>query len=210
MKKILIAAAAIATLTGAAGAASAQAYGAPRAPAHGAPAYGAPHGGGYGYGYGSAGIDAKQSQIANRIFQGERSGRLDRREVRMLRGELFQIASLERQFKMTRGLDRREASILNARLDRLEYQVVAELRDGRGHGRDDHRGDDRRDDRGDRRDGDYRGGRNSAALTHRPCGGGGESRPLSHASSAATAGLAGLCPAPRRCQPGRRRPAYAA
>lgn len=144
MKKFLLAAVAVATLTSAAGAASAQAYGAPHRPDGG---YDAGRGyndgrGGYnddrgGYddrrgGYGANGIDAKQNQIAQRIARGERNGALDRREARGLRIELAQVAELERRFRMSRGLDRREIGILNTRLDRLDATVVAQLREGRG------------------------------------------------------------------------------
>lgn len=137
MKKFLIAAVAVATMAGAAGAASAQSYGPPHGPDRGYDrGYGDHDRGGYGVDM----INAKEAQVAARIARGERTGRIDRREARMLRGELFQIQSLERQFRMTRGLDRREVAILNTRLDRLEYRVMAEMRDGRrygdGYGRD--------------------------------------------------------------------------
>lgn len=125
MKKFLIAAAAVAALAGAAGAASAQTYGQHR------PTYD----GGYrdGRGYGAA-INAKEAQLAQRISRGERTGRLDWREARALRYDLTGINALERRFRMTRGLDRREYAILNTRLDRLEYRIVAEMRDGRRYG----------------------------------------------------------------------------
>ena len=141
MKKFLLAAVAVATLTSAAGAASAQAYGAPHRPDG---AYDTGRGyddgrGGYnnnddrrGGGYGANGIDARQNQIAQRIARGERNGALDRREARGLRIELAQVAELERRFRMSRGLDRREIMILNTRLDRLNATVVAQLREGRG------------------------------------------------------------------------------
>lgn len=139
MKKFLIAAVAVATIAGAAGAASAQPYGAPHGPDHG-------YGGGYGYGDGDRGgygggrghgsdmINAREAQLAMRIMRGERSGRLGRREARFLRGDLAQIEGLERQFRMSHGLDRREVAILNNRLDRLEYRVFAEMHDGRAYG----------------------------------------------------------------------------
>lgn len=139
MKTFLIAAAAIATLTGAAGAASAQTYGAPHRPDAG-------YDGGYrgddrgdyrdgprgGYGYGAGAIDAKQERVALHIARGERSGALDRREARGLRIELAQVADMERRFRASRGLDRREIGILNTRLDRLDATVVAQMREGRG------------------------------------------------------------------------------
>lgn len=154
MKKFLIAAAAVATLAGAAGAASAQTYGPPHRPDYdggyrdggyrdgdyrdGDYRDGGYRDGGYrgdrgGRGYGDA-INAKQAELAQRIARGERNGRLNWREARALRYDLAQINSLEHQFRVTRGLDRREAAILNARLDRLEYRIVAEMRDGRRYG----------------------------------------------------------------------------
>lgn len=138
MKKFLVAAVAVATIAGAAGAASAQTYGAPHGPDRGYSDSDRGGRGGYddrgGHGYGAGAINARQEAIARRIVQGERTGRLDRREVRSLRSDLFQINNLERQFRMSRGLDRREVAILNARLDRLERQVFAEMRDGRRYG----------------------------------------------------------------------------
>lgn len=142
MKKFLIAAVAVATLAGA-GAASAQPYGGSSAPRGG---YDAPRGdygdrngrGGYrgdrgGRGYGAV-INAKQAELARRISRGERTGRLNWREARALRYDMARINGLERQFRMTRGLNRREYAILDARLDRLEYRIIAEMRDGRRYG----------------------------------------------------------------------------
>ncbi|MDP1736955.1 MAG: hypothetical protein Q8L23_05885 [Caulobacter sp.] len=155
MKKFLITAVAVATLAGAAGAASAQPYGGDRGPDRG---YGEGYrdgergpdrdyrdgrdgdrgdrgGYGRGAGYGSNAINAKQAAIAVRIARGERVGALSRREGIMLRAELDQIAYMEHRFRVTYGLDRREVAILDARLDRLERTVFAEMRDGRGPGR---------------------------------------------------------------------------
>lgn len=138
MKKFLIAAVAVATIAGAAGAASAQPYGAPHEHGYSDGYRDGDRGNRGGYdgrgGYGADNINAKETQLAMRIARGERHGNLGRREARMLRGELFQIENLERQFRMSRGLDRREVAILNARLDRLEYRVMAEMRDGRRYG----------------------------------------------------------------------------
>ena len=140
MKKFLIAAVAVATLAGGAGAASAQSYGAPHGPDRGySDGYrdddrGDRGGYGGGRGHGSDMINAREAQLAMRIMRGERSGRLGRREARFLRGDLAQIEGLERQFRMSHGLDRREVAILNNRLDRLEHRVFAEMRDGRAYG----------------------------------------------------------------------------
>ncbi|MDP1629920.1 MAG: hypothetical protein Q8L66_00695 [Caulobacter sp.] len=133
MKKILIAAAAVATLA-AAGAAEAR-------PAHNGdrPGYGAQHGPNHGYRQGgmrqaSRAIDARQAVISTRIQRGMRTGRLNPYEARALRGEFRQIARLEYRFRATRGLDRREVAILDGRLDRLERRVYAEMRDGNRNG----------------------------------------------------------------------------
>ena len=136
MKKFLAAAVAVATIAGAAGAASAQPYGGPDRPRYDG-AYGGQHQpdgdyrGDYRGGYGANAIDAKQAAVAMRINRGERMGALTRREARNLRIELWQVADLERTFRMSRGLDRREVRILNNRLDRLDSVIVAQIRDFR-------------------------------------------------------------------------------
>ena len=140
MKKFLIAAVAVATIAGAAGAASAQPYGGPHRPDYDAPrggGYDSPRDGGYRGDrgdYRSDTINAKQRELAMRIAQGERRGRLNRNDAHRLRGELARVSNLERQFRMTRGIDRREFVILEARLDRLEARIFAEMRDGRRYG----------------------------------------------------------------------------
>lgn len=127
MKKMLIAAAALATLTGAAGAAAAQPY----------------YGPGYGYDrdarydrydryerrHDSRGINARQEAIERRIVHGARTGRLTYREAEALKADARQITWMERRFRAN-GLSRVEAQILDERLDRLERRVFAELRDG--------------------------------------------------------------------------------
>ncbi|MFZ5669247.1 MAG: hypothetical protein ACOY4K_07120 [Pseudomonadota bacterium] len=129
MKTFLIPVVAAVAALGAAGAASAQGYG-----------YGYGHGYDYGYGYrhgpiqGPGSINAREAELAWRIERGERSGRLSRYEARDLRHELDHIERLERQFRYTGGIDRREYAILSARLDRLGYRIVAEMRDGRRYG----------------------------------------------------------------------------
>ena len=129
MKKFLIAAAAVATLAGAAGAASAQPYGQHRPNYDGG--YRDDYRGGRGYG---AAINAKQAELARRIARGERTGRLTWREARDLRYDLARINAMEYRFRRSYGLDRREFAILDTRLDRLEYRIIAEMRDGRRYG----------------------------------------------------------------------------
>lgn len=165
MKKFLIAAAAVAALTGAAGAASAQTYGGAHRPdaAYGGQyrpdgAYGGqyrPDGAYRGGGYGANAINAKQAAVARRIVNAERMGVLTRREARNLRMELGEVAQMERRFRVSRGLDRREAGILNNRLDRLNWLIAAQVREARdgnrygqgygGRGYDDRGYDDRYD-----------------------------------------------------------------
>jgi len=132
MKKFLIAAAAVATLAGAAGAASAQPYGGPRYdgprdhPRYEEPRYA-------GGGYGSDTINHKQDLLRQRIARGEQVGRITRGEGRQLRAELQNISAQERQFRASRGLDRREFSILNNRIERLVNRVNRELNDGQAY-----------------------------------------------------------------------------
>jgi len=119
MKKILIAAAAATLLTGAAGAASAQSYGYNR--------YDRPAGAGQH-------INSKQERIRDQIQRAQRTGQLSQREARGLEYEMRSISAQEKQFRATRGLDRREVAILDQRLARLERQVWAQARDGNRYG----------------------------------------------------------------------------
>jgi opacity protein-like surface antigen len=136
MKKILVATLAIATLAGA-GAAAAQPYGGPR--------------GGYEVGYSTSGYDRydrrtdardiniRQQTLRQRFVRGLDSGRLTRREAEALHYELREINRLERQFRASRGLNPREVAILDARLDRLERRLRAEMRDDQRYGYGDRR-----------------------------------------------------------------------
>lgn len=137
MKKILVATLAIATLAGA-GAASAQPYGGPR--------------GGYEVGYSGGGYDrddrydrydrrtdsrdinGRQQALRQRLDRGMERGRLTRREAESLRYELRDINRMERQFRASHGLNPREIAILDARLDRLERRMRAEMRDDQRYG----------------------------------------------------------------------------
>lgn len=131
MKKILVATLAIATLAGA-GAAAAQPYGGPR--------------GGYEVGYSAGGYDrydrrtdsrdinVRQQALRQRLDRGLDSGRLTRREAESLRYELRDINRMERQFRASHGLNPREVAILDARLDRLERRMRAEMRDDQRYG----------------------------------------------------------------------------
>lgn len=131
MKKILVATLAIATLAGA-GAAAAQPYGGPR--------------GGYEVGYSAGGYDrydrrtdsrdinVRQQALRQRLERGIERGRLTRREAESLRYELRDINRMERQFRASHGLNPREVAILDARLDRLERRMRAEMRDDQRYG----------------------------------------------------------------------------
>lgn len=137
MKKILVATLAIATLAGAS-AASAQPYGGPR--------------GGYEVGYSGGGYDrgdrydrydrradsrdinGRQQALRQRLDRGIERGRLTRREAESLRYELRDINRMERQFRASHGLNPREIAILDARLDRLERRMRAEMRDDQRYG----------------------------------------------------------------------------
>lgn len=137
MKKILVATLAIATLAGA-GVASAQPYGGPR--------------GGYEVGYSGGGYDrddrydrydrrtdsrdinGRQQALRQRLDRGMERGRLTRREAESLRYELRDINRMERQFRASHGLNPREIAILDARLDRLERRMRAEMRDDQRYG----------------------------------------------------------------------------
>lgn len=117
MKKILIAAAAVLTLTGAAGAASAQSF----------DRYDRPDNGGQ---Y----INNQQKQIRNQIERGVRYGAITPREASRLEMELRDISRQERQFRASRGLDRRELAILDNRLNQVERRVAVQARDGQRYG----------------------------------------------------------------------------
>ena len=134
MKKLIVATIAIATLAGA-GAAAAQPYGGPR--------------GGYEVGYSTSGYDRydrydrrtdardinlRQQALRQRFVRGLDTGRLTRREADALHYELREINRLERRFRASHGLNPREIAILDARLDRLERRLRAEMRDDQRYG----------------------------------------------------------------------------
>lgn len=120
MKKFLIAAAAVATLTGAAGAASAQTYG-----------YGAPR---YERGGQIPSVEHRQDVLRMRIEEGIRTGRLTPTEAQTLRYDIRGIDRLERQYRRDRGLNRQEVRNLHARLDNIEHRLNRDLRDGQRYG----------------------------------------------------------------------------
>lgn len=143
MKKILLSIAAVATL---AAAVPAMAQSWDRGHGYdGGPTY--DRGAGYDRGGSYGDINQRIREITFRIERGTRDGSLNWREARMLRGQLSGVQNLERRYSWD-GLDGRERADLNARLDRLSYQVRGQRHDrdyGSGYG----------DDRG----GDYHGPR---------------------------------------------------
>ncbi|MDB5469092.1 MAG: hypothetical protein JWR84_652 [Caulobacter sp.] len=123
MKKMLMAVAAVATLGTAAAA---------------MPAAAQPYTGSYGGGYGGydrgdydrgGSIDERQSQIQYRIARAEQSGRLDRREARMLREQLWTIKRVEARYRYDGRLSRWERADVDQRLDNLAMRVRQEVRD---------------------------------------------------------------------------------
>jgi hypothetical protein len=90
---------------------------------------------GYG-GHAAAGVDERIREIDFRIDRGMRDGSLDWREARGLRGQLDGVRRLQYRYGRD-GLSGWERADLNARLDRLSYQVRSERHD------DDRRGDRR-------------------------------------------------------------------
>lgn len=120
MKMMLMAVAAVATLGTAAAAMPAAAQ-----------PYGGGYGGGYGHGGGGGGggINARQDEIQDRIARAERKGRLNHREARRLREQLWEIKRIEARYRYDRHLSRWERSDLDQRLDRLAWRLRQEVRD---------------------------------------------------------------------------------
>lgn len=105
----------------------------------------------YDPGYAQRGENPRLRQIAFMIERGERSGSLDRREVRSLRDELRDIQRMDARMRYSGyGYDRGEMYRLDQRIDRLEYRLrraqFADNRFGRFGDRD-HRDYDDRDGR---------------------------------------------------------------
>ena len=82
--------------------------------------------------------------LENRIERGIDRGAIDRREAQHLRGEFRQLVRLDAQYRRD-GLSRWEVSDLERRVDGLSARIRYERRDNDHRG--DHRGD-YRDDRG--------------------------------------------------------------
>jgi polyisoprenoid-binding protein YceI len=78
-------------------------------------------------------INARQSQIEQRIDMGVRTGSLTRFEARSLRDELHQVQRLEARYRRD-GLTRWERADLDRRLDVLSAKVRWERHDGQDRG----------------------------------------------------------------------------
>ncbi len=83
--------------------------------------------GGYGGGYGYASIEQRIRDISLRIERGTRDGSLNGYESRSLRAQLDGIQRLEYRYRRD-GFNSRERADLNARLNRLSYQVRGQQR----------------------------------------------------------------------------------
>ena len=79
-------------------------------------------------------INAQQRRLEQRIYAGQRSGRLSYREAGRLRASFGEIVRLEARYRRN-GLSRWEQVDLTRRLDRLDTLLTAEIRD-----RNDYRG----------------------------------------------------------------------
>ena len=92
------------------------------------PAAAQPYGGGYGGGGGGS-INERQAQLQHRIARAEQTGRLNHREARRLREQLWGIHRVEARYRYDGRLNRWERADLDQRLDRLTFRVRQEVRD---------------------------------------------------------------------------------
>lgn len=74
-------------------------------------------------------INARQERLDNRIDQGVRAGRLTRPEAMQLRADFRQIANLEARYRRSNGLNMNERRDLDRRFDRLSAQLQHQLND---------------------------------------------------------------------------------
>ncbi|GAA4216526.1 hypothetical protein GCM10022253_13070 [Sphingomonas endophytica] len=76
-------------------------------------------------------INARQERLDQRIDQGIRNGKLDRREATRLRRDSRQLAQLETRYRRSGGLSNRERQDLNRRFDALSARVRWDKHDRR-------------------------------------------------------------------------------
>lgn len=115
MKKMLVPALVLATVSAAALPAAAQNYNRPN------------HSQGQNYG-GWQSINVRQANLDRRIDQGLRNGQLSRREATRLRSEFNALLRLEANYRRG-GLTAWERTDLDRRFDRLSAQIREERRD---------------------------------------------------------------------------------
>ncbi|WP_150131342.1 hypothetical protein [Caulobacter mirabilis] len=120
MKKILLATLAAVAMTGAAGAASAQPYGGPDRDR----GYERDYGRGYYVDrHELRQLNMRQAELRRRIDWAVERRRVSYGEGERLRYEIRDINQMERRFRDTGGIDRRELRILQSRLDRVEGRL---------------------------------------------------------------------------------------
>ncbi len=73
-------------------------------------------------------INAEQRRLEQRLYAGQRSGRLSQREAGRLRASFGEIVRLEARYRRG-GLSGWERADLTRRLDRLDTLLTAEIRD---------------------------------------------------------------------------------
>ena len=76
-------------------------------------------------------MNARQERLDQRIDQGIRNGKLDRREATRLRRDSRQLAQLETRYRRSGGLSNRERQDLNRRFDALSARVRWDKHDRR-------------------------------------------------------------------------------
>lgn len=76
-------------------------------------------------------INARQARLDQRIDQGIRSGKLDRREAVRLRTDSRQLVRLEERYRRSGGLSAGERQDLNRRFDALSARVRWDKHDRR-------------------------------------------------------------------------------
>jgi hypothetical protein len=81
---------------------------------------------------GAVGIDQRIARLEDRLYEGIRSGAIDRTEARNLRTQLRALVRLERQYSRN-GLTQQERADLQTRLRTLRQQF--RMADGGGNGR---------------------------------------------------------------------------
>lgn len=77
-------------------------------------------------------INQRQANQYQRIEQGVRSGALNRAEARRLRSQFVGLSRLERQYRASNGLSRRERNDLDQRFRTLSQRIRTQKNDRQG------------------------------------------------------------------------------